>query len=307
MNGPFVPAAPLSHVDGDLLLDQTNAIVTASYAADLDRCRLLCESIDRHVTGFDRHYILVEKRDVAAFRALESRHRVVVDERDILPSWLHALDDPLSRFRRRIWLSLRTPPLRGWHVQQLRRVGIARHMAEDAMVFCDSDVVFLRPFDCGRFWQDGRLRLFRRDNALDGPQFADQHRWSVNAGRLLGIAAPPMSRHDYISTVIAWRRRTVAAMCDHIEARSGRDWVAAVASRRKFSECMIYGRYVDEVIGGEGHFVNDTEYCRVQWWGAAMTDADLDAFVADMGPLQAAICVQSFIGADIAHIRRLIG
>src|SRR5690606_41504601 len=33
---------------------QTNgaALVTASYSADFERCRLLCESVDRFVTGF---------------------------------------------------------------------------------------------------------------------------------------------------------------------------------------------------------------------------------------------------------------
>lgn len=305
MNGPFAPAGQLAQPDEDAWLMQSNAIVTASYVSDLDRCRLLCETIDRHVTGFDRHYILVEHRDVALFRQLESSRRIVIDERDILPRWLHALDDPLSGFKRRIWLSWRTRPLRGWHVQQLRRIGIAGHVSQDALVFCDSDVVFLKPFDCGRFWQDGKLRLLRHDNALDRPQLADQRQWSVNAGSLLGIREPAMSSHDYISTVIAWRRSTVEDMCRRIEAVSGRDWVSAIASKRKFSECMIYGRYVDEVCGGKGHFVNDTEYCRVQWFGSAMTDAELDAFVRAMEPQQVAICMQSFIGTDPERIRRL--
>ncbi|TGR93421.1 hypothetical protein EN852_038880, partial [Mesorhizobium sp. M2E.F.Ca.ET.209.01.1.1] len=48
------------------------AIVTASYAPDFERCRLLCETIDRHVAGMAHHYILTEHRDVALFRQLES-------------------------------------------------------------------------------------------------------------------------------------------------------------------------------------------------------------------------------------------
>ena len=40
----------------------TAAIVTASYAPDFERCRLLCETIDRHVTGVSHHYILVEQQ-----------------------------------------------------------------------------------------------------------------------------------------------------------------------------------------------------------------------------------------------------
>lgn len=285
----------------------TNAIVTASYAPDLERCRMLCETIDRHVSGFDRHYILVESRDVPLFRSLESSRRVVVDERDLLPSWLHPYDDPLSRSGRRVWLSARALPLRGWHVQQLRRIAIARHVSNDALVFCDSDVAFVRPFDCGTFWRDGRLRLFRRDNALVGPHPGDHKIWSRNAGIVLGISEPTVGPHDYISTVIAWHRATVDAMCKRIEDARGRNWVAAVAARRKFSECIIYGRFVDEVQNGAGHFHASTEYCRVQWSGKSMSDDELRAFVVGMADEQVAIGVQSFIGVDTDRIRRLIG
>ena len=62
--------------------------------SDLERCRLLCETMDQHVTGMSTHYILVEQRDVALFTQLEVRNRTVVDERDLLPTWLHAYWDP---------------------------------------------------------------------------------------------------------------------------------------------------------------------------------------------------------------------
>lgn len=307
MNRRFVPDEPFAAVQRETRGAQHNAIVTASYAPDFERCRLLCETIDRHVKGFERHYILVESRDVALFRGLESARRIVVDERDLLPSWLKPFDDPISAGRRRVWLSWRSMPLRGWHVQQLRRIGIAAHVSEDALVFCDSDVAFLKPFDCAAFWQDGKLRLLRRDNALLAPHEGDQKIWSRNAGLVLGIAEPRVSLHDYISTVIAWKRASVVAMCERIEAVKGADWAAAIASRRKFSECMIYGRFVDEVLGGEGHFVSPTEFCRVHWNGEAMTDDQFRVFVAGMAPEQVAIGMQSFIGTDLSRIRRLIG
>ena len=46
----------------------TVALVTSSYRGDLERCRLLCDSIDRFVTGHRRHYLLVEAADVEAER-----------------------------------------------------------------------------------------------------------------------------------------------------------------------------------------------------------------------------------------------
>ena len=285
----------------------TSAIVTASYAPDFERCRLLCETIDRFVIGAARHYILVEDRDVRLFRQLETSTRTVVSERDLLPKWLRPYDDPLSLFRRRIWLSLRTQPLRGWHVQQLRRIAIAAHVGEAALVYCDSDVAFLKPFDCARFWQDGSVRLFRRDNAV-AHALSDHEAWSLNAGKALGIADPPVSPHDYIATLIAWRRDAIEGMCQHIEALHSKHWVEAIGSVRRFSECMLYGRYVDEVIGGAGHFHGAEELCRVQWFPTDQSNSDeeVKALIAEVGPDQVAIGMQSFIGTDISRIRRLL-
>ena len=304
MNSRFVPDAAQAPAPGAAQTDA--AIVTPSYAPDFDRCRLLCETIDRFVTGCSRHYILVEARDVALFRQLETRTRLVVSERDLLPAWLRPYGDPLSLFRRRIWLSLRTQPLRGWHVQQLRRIAIAAHVDEAVLVYCDSDVAFLKPFDCGSFLRDGKVRLFRRDNAIEPDPRSERRLWSINAGTVLGINAPSWSPHDYITTLISWRRDTVQAMCKQIEATHAKHWVEAIASNRKFSECMLYGRYVDEIIGGAGHFHASEEFCRVHWPGEPLSDAEFHSFVAEMSPEQVAIGMQSFIGTDIAGIRRLL-
>lgn len=282
------------------------AIVTASYAPDFERCRLLCETVDARVSGMAKHYILVAGHDVRQFRALETANRTIIDERDLLPPWLHALRDPVSRFRRHVWLSYKVPPLRGWHVQQLRRMALARHVGEQTLVYADSDVAFVRPFDLSQFWQGDRLRLFRRDGALDAMESGEHRDWSANAARALGLPARASS-HDYIATLIAWRRDHAAAMLDHIERSSGRSWVEAVAARRRFSECMLYGRYVDDVRAGEGHIHDALERCRIYWKGPELGEAELAAFVAGLAPGQVAVGLQSFIGIDLNRIRRLVG
>jgi hypothetical protein len=282
------------------------AIVTASYAPDFERCKLLCETMDRFVTGFTRHYILVEHRDVPLFRQLESARRQVIDERDILPSWLRSFPDPISLFKRRIWLSTHTQPLRGWHVQQLRRMAIPSHISEKMLVYCDSDVVFLKNFNCGLFRHDEGLRLFRRDDALKQPIEYNHRLWSRNAALALGLPVEPPSLHDYITTLIAWDAGTVRQMCALIERRHGRHWMEVIASSRQFSECMLYGRYVDDVLSSAGHFHDKTELCHVYWFGPAPSDALFQNFVAEMGSEQVAIGMQSFIGTDVARIRKLI-
>ncbi|MDZ5698894.1 DUF6492 family protein [Chelativorans sp. M5D2P16] len=282
------------------------ALVTPSYAGDFERCRLLCETVDRFVSGAAMHYLLVSSDDVARFRALDGPNRIVIDERDLLPGWLHSLPDPVSLFRRRIWLSTRTPPLRGWHVQQLRRIAIAGQVREATLVYCDSDVVFLKPFDVSAFRQNGKLRLYRREGALPVDSEAGHGDWYANAGFALALTPEASTRHDYISTVIAWDRQTVAAMVRHIEAIHARHWVEVVAARRRFSECILYGRYVDEILGGEGHFHDAAQFCRVYWSGPSLDETGLRGLIGSMEPEQVAIGVQSFTETDLEPLRRLV-
>ncbi|MFC6488314.1 DUF6492 family protein [Nitratireductor sp. GCM10026969] len=287
-------------------MSRTAALVTPSHAADFERCRLLCETVDRFLTGAEKHYLLVAGHDVARFQALESKNRLVVDERDLLPAWLHNLPDPTSLFRRRIWLSRRTAPLRGWHVQQLRRIAIGEKVAEDALVYCDSDVVFVKPFDLSVFWRNGDLRLYRCEDALPAGN-SDHAVWAANAAHALGVPPDVHNSHDYISTVIAWRRDSVVSMMRHIEAVHARHWMEVVAARRRFSECILYGRYIDDILAGAGHFHDGRPFCRVYWTGPGLDEDGLRRLVDSMAPEQAAIGVQSFTGTAIRSLRGLVG
>lgn len=282
------------------------AIVTASYAGDFDRCKLLCETIDVHVSGFTEHLILVAGHDASLFRTIETPNRRIIDERELLPDWLHVVRDPTSLFSKHLWLSFRTKPLRGWHVQQLRRMAIAAHCDAEAMFYCDSDVVFLRDFDCADLWLADGLRFLKRPGALTNPSLVKHRRWVANADRALGINADKAAMDDYIATAIAWRRDTLTRLCSHIENVHGRHWVEVVASTRQFSECMLYGRFVDGVLGGEGHSPTDEELCHIYWDGPQLNDTDLAGFVAEMGPEQVAIGLQSFVGTDLDSVRRVI-
>ena len=102
------------------------ALVTPSYKADFDRCRLLCDSVDRFVAGSPDHFILVDNDDFELFGQLSGPKRHVINELDILPDWLHSFRQGFATDARKLWWSLRTWPMRGWHVQQLRRIAIAQ-------------------------------------------------------------------------------------------------------------------------------------------------------------------------------------
>lgn len=287
------------------------ALVTASYRGDFERCRLLCESIDRWVTGHSRHLILVEPRDLALFRPLAGPKREIVDERSLLPRFLRAFPDPTTMGRRRIWLSPYGPPLRGWHVQQLRRLAMAAALQETVMVSLDSDVVFVRDFDVGHFQTDGRVRFFRRPGAVAGFEepFRSEHRgWAQTAAMRLGLRDRPVNDNGYVATLIAWRSDSVRDMRRRIECVGRRDWMMQLAATRSLSECVLYGRFVDEVeMRPDRHLAGDDSLCAMVWSGRAMDEPALDAFLRDLAAHQVAIGIQSFTGTDPAVIRRAVG
>jgi hypothetical protein len=278
------------------------AIVTSSYAGDLERFALLCETMDHFVSGHTRHLVLVASKDVALFQQFAGPKREIIDEADLLPFWLRRFSDPMSKFKRDIWLSPASWPMRGWHVQQLRRMAIAQHISEDGYLSCDSDVAFVAPYDVGSNWKNGLLRLYRLDNVLKHEGHAEHRIWSANAGKRLGLG-PAMNNHDYISTLIQWKTSTVRAMLEHIQNVSGRHWVASIGADRSFSECMIYGRYADEVLKGEGLYHDPNPSCRVYWNGPALDKAGLSDFIATRASYQIAIGLQSFVGTSVDDIR----
>jgi hypothetical protein len=285
-----------------------HAIITPSYAGDHARCALLCASIDRFVSGHDMHYILIEDRDAPLFRHLEGPNRKLICDSQILPAWLRPHRDPFHKGRR-MWSSLRTWPMRGWHVQQLRKLAIAAHIDEDVMLHCDSDVVFVRPFALTTLEdQAGRTRLYRVLDGITAQMTTLGHvQWCRNAAKLLGLATPALPTADYINNLISWRKDHVLALHRHIEAHSGTDWITALGRQRTFSEAVVYGMFVDKVLGQSArHFPDAFELCKTIWFGESTNSAEIRGFVNDLQPGQCAIGLQSFIDAPIEDLRQLL-
>ena len=279
------------------------ALVTPSYHGDLQRCRLLCDTMDAHVGGLTRHVILVEDADEPLFRPLAGPRREVVREGDLLPSAFRTVT-----LRRRMWLARGLPPLRGWHMQQLRRIAVARHLDEAALLYCDSDMAFVRSFDVARLWQGEALRLYRVEDGIhDGlPGGGAEHReWTAHAYALLGLEPPTFPAPDHINNLVSWRRDHVLDMMGRIESVTGRPWWRAVAARRRFSECQIYGAHAT-LTHLEGHWATPRPLCRTQWGGAAMGAEALRSFVEEMDEDQVAVGIQSFTNTDPDDLRRVL-
>jgi hypothetical protein len=95
-------------------------------------------------------------------------------------------------------------------------------------------------------------------------------------------------------------------MLDHIQTVSGRHWVASIGADRSFSECIIYGRFADEVLKGEGLYHDNAASCRVYWNGPALNKASLFEFIASREANQIAVGLQSFVGTSVEDIRGVI-
>ena len=73
------------------------ALVTPSHRNDIERFALLCESIDRHVRGYEKHYVIVNDDDVPLFARFISHRRIVVPCSQLLPRWLKLIPSVLRK------------------------------------------------------------------------------------------------------------------------------------------------------------------------------------------------------------------
>src|SRR5262249_48539039 len=106
-----------------------------------------------------------------------------------------------------------------------------------------SDVEFFRPFTAEMFVRDGNVRFFRKPNQID-KRLPRHMTWHRVARALLGLppAEPPYA--DY----------------------TGRRWPTAIAGQLQFSECVLYGLFVDGVIGAPANsFTSDDPLCLPYW------------------------------------------
>src|SRR5437762_11866666 len=179
------------------------ALLTPTYGRDLELCTLLCESADRHVKSFSKHYLLVPDCDLPLFAHLANERRVIVPASNYLPDWLRPLPRVIQRKRRQFWWSLRAKPVSGWHVQQLLKIAATISLPHQRYCILDSDVVFFRDFDLSRFEYPNTIPLLTMEKALtaDEPRHS---RWLETSHRLLGLPTPSFPASDFIGHIIMW-------------------------------------------------------------------------------------------------------
>jgi hypothetical protein len=283
------------------------ALLTPTYGRDLELCTLLCESVDRHVSSFSKHYLLVPDCDFSSFSHFESERRTVLPASQFLPGWLRPLPRIVQRNRRQYWWSFRTKPVSGWHVQQLLKIAAAIALPYQRYCILDSDVVFFRDFDLSRFEYPNSIPLLKMPNEVTSDKIRHSH-WVETAHRLLGLPAPPLPASDFIGHIIFWDRQTTRAMASKIEAVTHLDWVEALCRTREFSEYMLYGYFAQDDAGFSGkHILTSRTPCVSYWDQPKLSRDELNQLLRSAETGDVAFSVASFSGTPVATIRAAIG
>jgi len=282
------------------------ALLTPTYARDLELCTLLCESVDRHISSFDKHYLLVPDSDYDLFSRFTSDRRSVIPASAFLPAWLKPMPRIFRRKRRQFWWSTRAKPVSGWHVQQFLKIAATTSLPHERYCILDSDIVFFRDFDLRRFGTPNTIPLFRVTNEVTAEQ-PRHSRWVEASHHLLGLAAPPLPAPDYIGHIIFWDRDTTRAMAARIEAVSGRGWVEALCRTRDFSEYMLYGFFAesDQRFAASHMPVSNTP-CVSYWEAPRLDKAGLNRLLSRAGKDDVAFSVASFSLTPVDVIRAAI-
>ena len=283
------------------------ALVTPSYCGDFERFSLLCDSIDRRVAGYERHYVIVSDDELPLFQAFNSKRRIVLPSSRLLPRWLRLAPRVRLRNGRKVWWSFRARPVHGWHVQQILKIAAAMEMPEQRFCLIDSDNVFVRPFDVGAYAGGERSPLYVQREAIsaDAPLHAN---WTRNCDRLLGDAPTSFPADDYIGNVIVWDKDAVRDMAHAIERATRLSWPLALCRTRAFSEYLLYGHFVQNSPKRRAEHETTTNSLAISYWSEAPLDAAaLADMIANAAQSSVALCVQSFSHTSAAMIRQAAG
>ncbi|MGY8682852.1 DUF6492 family protein [Bradyrhizobium sp. UFLA05-153] len=279
------------------------ALLTASYAKDIERFSLLAESIDTWLTGYTRHYVVVNDEDVPLFAQFASDKRVIVPVSRYLPRWLFAAPSFLQRGNRKVWLSLLSSPVHGWHIQQIVKIAGVLGASEQRVCILDSDNLFFREFDVGRYAGSAKAPLFVTRGAI-GAETPLHCLWLRTVDQLLGMPDTPFPADDYVGNALVWDKDSVQAMTDAIKSATGTNWILALCRRKKFSEYLLYGHFVASSPKHlAAHEITEDSIAVSHWDDSRLDRAAIEAMMGAASPRQVALCIQSYSSTSIEDIR----
>jgi hypothetical protein len=290
------------------------AIVTPTYAPDYAVCVDLHRSMLRFADDSVVHYLIVPPKDVELFKSLRGPRCIVLAADEFLPKRMIWVAPWVNHVVRLAWgnrpsanlVALNPvrpfPPVRGWIMQQILKLAAAIRLDADILLLVDSDVQFVRPISSDTLVRNGRLRQYRRDGTV-GAHLPEHVAWHKTARELLGLPAPKLPLPDYVSALNVWDRRVVLALLDRIERITHRHWIDVLGGQLTFSEHILYGVFVDEVLGPSANTFVTSSLCHSYWDTSPLDETSAATFLRDLSADDVAILIQSKSGTPL-EIRR---
>jgi hypothetical protein len=273
------------------------ALVTPSYWMDVERCRFLLETAERWVPPNVRHYLVIAHRDLPLFRPMLTTRTSLLVVEDIIPRWLFRIPG-----LRHFWVSLRSRPVKNWILQQIVKLSAPAAIAEDVLLYADSDMFFIAPFDPTSFERDNSVPLFAETGQRGLIPSNDE--WQGVCAKLLGIPAEEGFDINYVGQLIWWRRQNALAAVRRVQEATGKDWQQAIAPLSGFSEYILYGLHADKILGpNSGHWHDDVIRTLCYWETAPLNLRDLEAFKSKRAPYHHSAMISAKSGTSVADIR----
>lgn len=283
---------------------QTCCIITPSYALDFERCRLLSETIAQFSRTSFNHYIIVDRRDYSLFSQLQNFRTQIITKEEILPWWIFQI--PFLK-KKNIWFSLKTLPVRGWLIQQLIKLAIAKYINEEILVFADSDVFFVRPFDLQDYINSNHeVRFFCEPNAV---LINNKHLppWYYDASNLLKINPPEFPASNYMGQLIFWRKTNVLKLHQYLEETHQKGWIETLCNQWNFSEYILYGVFVEKILQEtSGHYFDSQDFCLNYWEEEPMSEQQLQDFLAKVTPEHIAVMLSAKADIPVSKYQQYI-
>ena len=219
------------------------SLVTPASRRDVELCALQCESVDRYLSCYVKHHLIVPDDEVALFDRFNAARRVVVPASQLLPAWLRLMPRLLQHKGQRYWWSLRTRPVSDSHLHRILKIAAADAFPESRHCILDPDVVFFRRFDLSMLLRPRHAPLFEQMGDTDSPDLVQRARTSRH---LLGLTTSSSPATDFSARIAVWDRRATSAMIERIETVTGVEWVEALCRARNVCEYMLYGHFVQD-------------------------------------------------------------
>lgn len=233
------------------------AIITQTYGADINECRLLAKSIDKFVPKSIEHHIFINDDDFKLFSSDSYfKNKLLHKKSEILPKYLFRF--PYKLLGHKYHISPITIPVREWIVQQICKIGVFDVLPNnvDATINIDSESIFIKPFEYSHFIKNDKYLLFQ-ENFKEEPNHLD---YCSIGKKLLGIDQPiaELSKFCYQSACVIFEKNNITDLKHYIERNSLiPNWKYKLCNTYRFSEYYLYGLCCNYILSNRNHFISN--------------------------------------------------